>query len=125
MLDQIKVFLEKEQQLLDSLSELNEVVSEIIDSNSNDTDKSGVIYQGLLTTVEEISHDVEPKDSAYFSLIDKVEITNSINGYNSSKVAELKESSLEPTEIRKEISDISFMSSSILLHTLGFPRTED
>ncbi len=128
MLDKISKILDKQQEIISAVDDVNTIIGEILDENENSSTQQSNVKEDTVESaftlndaLEDIQDIVSPNDALVFSTKDKVLIHNTINEFNSSRVEVFASSSLSNEEVRKEIVENSVLASTTLFVALGFP----
>lgn len=128
MLDKIGKILDKQQEIISAVDDVNTIIGEILDENENSSTQQPNVNQDtaestftLNDALEDIQDIVSPNDALVFSTKDKALILNTINDFNTSRVEAFNSSSISNEEVRKEIVENSALASTTLFVALGFP----
>lgn len=128
MLDKISKILDKQQEIISAVDDVNTIIGEILDENENSSTQQPNVNQDtaestftLNDALEDIQDIVSPNDALAFSTKDKALILNTINDFNTSRVEAFNSSSISNEEVRKEIVENSVLASTTLFVVLGFP----
>lgn len=128
MLDKISKILDKQQEIISAVDDVNTIIGEILDENENSSTQQPNVNQDtaestftLNDALEDIQDIVSPNDALVFSTKDKALILNTINDFNTSRVEAFNSSSISNEEVRKEIVENSVLASTTLFVALGFP----
>ena len=128
MSDKISKILDKQQEIISAVDDVNTIIGEILDENENSSTQQPNVNQDtaestftLNDALEDIQDIVSPNDALVFSTKDKALILNTINDFNTSRVEAFNSSSISNEEVRKEIVENSVLASTTLFVALGFP----